>query len=447
MRRRQKPIFSVLDGIKIGLVEGSRKPPRADQAPKLHGDEGALLEPALENETFRADAVSGREVEELGPGDQVGLARSLGVIKLSADSYDFGLVAMSHNEDWVVTVHNEGDGELTIEGLDGLPSQGFRLVDQTGLPFAVPPHGSVDLKVRFAPNSTGKKGASLRIVAQGANSTATEIRLAGTAVEVILTAAGEYYSPIINSLGMSLVYVPQGSFIMGSPEDEQGRNEDEVQHKVTITKALYIQNTPVTQGQWKALMGNDPSALGDRGDHFPIEQVSWSDCQEFIKRMNALGEGTYRLPTEAEWEYACRAGSTAAFALGDLTTFFCDHDPILDELGWYCGNSERHTHTVAQKSPNAYGLCDMHGNVCEWCQDWYGVYSIGPEEDPTGPGSGSKRVIRGGSWFSSAKTCRSASRFSWASKQKTPFIGFRLVRELYDERQLNLPSLSGKILS
>ena len=177
-------------------------------------------------------------------------------------------------------------------------------------------------------------------------------------------------------------------------------------------------------------MDRNPASLQNCGPDCPVEQVSWDECQEFIKRLNALDEGTYRLPTEAEWEYAARAESNTAFALGDITSLFCDHDPILDELGWYCGNSERHPHPVAQKSPNACGLYDVHGNVCEWCQDWYGEYPTGPDTDPAGPRSGSKRVIRGGSWFSSAKTCRSAARFSWAPKEKAPFIGFRLVREL-----------------
>ena len=139
----------------------------------------------------------------------------------------------------------------------------------------------------------------------------------------------------------------------------------------------------------------------------------------------------FRLPTEAEWEYACRAGSTTAFANGEITRLFCDHDPILDAMGWYCGNSQRRTHQVAQKNANAWSLYDMHGNVSEWCQDSYAEYLEAPQKDPVGPPSGPARVVRGGSWFGSAKTCRSAHRFKWPphSRNNLQIIGFRLVRE------------------
>jgi len=240
---------------------------------------------------------------------------------------------------------------------------------------------------------------------------------------------------LTNSLNMTFVLIPAGSFLMGSPETETGRSSDEIQHEVTISQDLYVQATPVTQGHWQALMGYLPSRLLKTGLDLPLEGVNWNDCQEFIRKLLALQEGIYRLPTEAEWEYACRSGSPSALANGDLITLFCDLDPALDEIGWYCGNSNRSLQPVAQKRPNAWGLYDMHGNVAEWCQDWYGSYPETAQTDPAGPVSGPGRVVRGGSWFSSAKKCRCAARFYAPphSRNRFPISGFRLVREVGPE--------------
>jgi formylglycine-generating enzyme required for sulfatase activity len=231
----------------------------------------------------------------------------------------------------------------------------------------------------------------------------------------------------INSLGMAFVLIPAGVFVMGSPEHEPGRYDDEIQHEVTVTQSFYLQVTPVTQGQWRAVMGTNPSSFQDRGEDCPVEQVSWYETQQFIRMLNGRMEGTYRLPTEAEWEYAARAGSTIAFANGEITSLFCDHDANLDDTGWYCGNSGWDTHPVGLKTPNTWGLYDMHGNVYEWCQDWYGSYPTSPLSDPEGPPSGFRKVMRGGSWFSSAKACRLATRLHMSPKSKTAFIGFRVV--------------------
>jgi formylglycine-generating enzyme required for sulfatase activity len=216
---------------------------------------------------------------------------------------------------------------------------------------------------------------------------------------------------------------------MGSPVHEPGRNEDELEYEVVLTRGFHIQTTPVTQAQWKAMMGKNPSGFQDRSDDLPVERVSWYQCQEFIKKLNSSGDFIYRLPTEAEWEYACRSGSVTPFANGDIVELFCTHDPNLNAIGWYCGNSARKTHSVGQKSPNTWGLYDMHGNVCEWCEDWYAEYPSTSQKDPRGPSSGQGRVIRGGSWFSNAKNCRSAARLWWAPNSASDFIGFRLVRE------------------
>ena len=217
--------------------------------------------------------------------------------------------------------------------------------------------------------------------------------------------------------------------MMGSPEHEPGRADDETPHEVILTKAFAIQATPVTRGQWQDVMGNNPACFQHGGDDCPVEGVSWNDCQAFILRLNAQEKGRYRLPTEAEWEYACRAGTITAFANGGISERFCRLDPCLDAMGWYCGNSGRQTHPVARKLANAWGVFDMHGNVCEWCQDWYGVYAAGPQTDPSGPDSGPGRVVRGGSWFSNSQNCRSASRFYRPPNARADFVGFRLVRQ------------------
>ncbi len=215
--------------------------------------------------------------------------------------------------------------------------------------------------------------------------------------------------------------------MMGSPEDEPGRRDDETLHQVTLTKAFYMQTTEVTQGQWEAVMGSNPSGFSECGDNCPVETVSWNGAQEFITELNKRGEGTYRLPTDAEWEYAARAGSTTAFANGGITETGCGYDPNLDAVGWYCENSDHTAHPVAQKQANDYGLYDMAGNVWEWCQDWYGDYPTGSVTDPTGPNIGSDRVYRGGSWAYIAGYCRSAGRYWISPGYGNDFLGLRLA--------------------
>ncbi len=233
-----------------------------------------------------------------------------------------------------------------------------------------------------------------------------------------------------DSLESSFVYIAPGTFQMGSPEYETGRSGDEIMHEVTLAKGFYMLKTAVTQRQWEAVMGNNPSSFADGCDNCPVENVSWNECQEFIRRLNAGKDSIYRLPTEAEWEYACRAGTTTPLCNGEISELYCAHDPILGEVGWSCGNSSRKSRPVAQKSPNAWGLYDMHGNVSEWCQDWYGEYGSDSRTDPCGPESASGKVVRGGSWLSNAKNCRSASRFNWLPDAGIEFIGFRLVKEI-----------------
>ena len=227
-----------------------------------------------------------------------------------------------------------------------------------------------------------------------------------------------------NSLGMEFVLIPSGEFMMGSPDDEEGRfgNEGRV-HKVRITKPFFLGAYEVTQAQWQAVMGNNPSDF--RGNDRPVEEVSWNDCQEFVSKLCAkegAARKSYRLPTEAEWEYACRAGSRTRFYGGD-------DDSDLGKIGWYGGNSGGETHDVGQKAPNAFGLYDMSGNVWEWCQDWFdsGYYGKSSRADPKGPGSAGYRVLRGGSWVNNSRDCRSAVRDGDGPASAYNLSGFRVV--------------------
>jgi len=204
-----------------------------------------------------------------------------------------------------------------------------------------------------------------------------------------------------NSIGMKFKLIPAGEFMMGSEEWDWSKPV----HKVRITEPFYIGIYPVTQREWKAVMGNNPS--GFKGKNRPVEKVSWDDCQEFIKKLDAREEGRkYRLPTEAEWEYACRAGSQGKYCFGDK-------ESKLKEYAWYSKNSGGKTHPVGKKKSNRFGLYDVHGNVWEWCQDWYdkGYYKSSPEVDPKGPSDGSIRVYRGGGWRYDAGFCSSAVRY------------------------------------
>ena len=225
----------------------------------------------------------------------------------------------------------------------------------------------------------------------------------------------EYICPILNA---KFVLIPAGTFMMGSAENESYRGDGETLHQVTISKPFYLQKTPVTQRQWEVVMGNNPSEF--KGEDMPVETLSWDDVQEYIQKLNELsGESLYRLPTEAEWEYACRAGSNGRYCFGSDKT-------MLGEYAWGMTNSNGTTHPVGLKRPNAWGLYDMHGNICEWVQDWYGenYYGKSPHDDPKGPSSGSLRVLRGGSWFFSQGASARGRNYPG---ERNNHHGFRLV--------------------
>ena len=262
------------------------------------------------------------------------------------------------------------------------------------------------------------------------------------------------------------VRIEAGTFTMGSPESELGRYSDEENHQVTLTHGFYMSDHEVTQAEWKALIGNNPSGLNrDACDTCPVDSVNWWEALYYANSLSNLEELTpcyvlegcsgaagedlicigvslqdgsgsavttpyecegYRLPTEAEWEYAARAGTASAFYNGPITSAV-GLDPNAEAIAWYKRNSGSTTHAVKGKLPNAWGLYDMSGNVWEWTWDWYGSYP-GDVTDPTGPGTGSKRVERGGSWFNEAMDMRSAGRSSFTPDLRDYELGFRVAR-------------------
>ena len=235
--------------------------------------------------------------------------------------------------------------------------------------------------------------------------------------------AAERFETITNSIGMQFALIPEGNFVMGSPPDEPVRQHDERQHEINITKPFYMQTTEVSQRQWEMVMGDNPSRFKECGDDCPVEKVSWDDTQKFISKLNQMeGTNKYRLPTEAEWEYACRAGTATVFSFGNEVD-------KLGEYAWYWDNSVGKTKPVGKRQPNAWGLYDMHGNVWEWCQDWYGDYPSNSVADPKGPDNGRNRVLRGGSWGGNAWSLRSAFRSRHDHDLRYYDIGFRVARD------------------
>lgn len=206
----------------------------------------------------------------------------------------------------------------------------------------------------------------------------------------------------LNDFGIEMVYVKGGTFQMGSND---GDSDEKPKHSVTLSD-FYIGKYEVTQKQWREIMGNNPSNFKNC-DNCPVEKVSWNDVQEFIKKLNQKTGKNYRLPTEAEWEYAAKGGNQSK------GTIYSGSNNI-DEVAWYRENSGSKTHPAGQKKPNELGIYDMSGNVYEWCNDWYGNYSAGSQRNPQGSSSGARRVLRGGSWGSIAGNCRVSNRINSA---------------------------------
>ena len=248
--------------------------------------------------------------------------------------------------------------------------------------------------------------------------------------------AAEFARQTGNSVGMEFVLIQPGSFEMGSPPGEPRRDASEDLHPVTLSTPFYLQVTEVTLGQWSKVMGRSWVLQRQGQPETPVTKVSWRDTQEFLAALNRLGEGVYRLPTEAEWEYAARAGTTTAYPWGEQPdcsrALFGNNDPrettCVDYVrgkGWDVGGPA----AVGSYPPNGWGLHDMHGNVWEWVEDWFAEYPQGPGTAPKGPQTGSLRVRRGGSWFMYGFYCRSANRAAAHPDSRFQTTGFRVVRE------------------
>ena len=223
-------------------------------------------------------------------------------------------------------------------------------------------------------------------------------------------------------VSLDLVWIPPGVFQMGSPFGEEGRFITEGRrHQVTLTCGFWMGKYPVTQQQWERVMGTNPSHV--KGPRLPVDLVNWSDCQSFVEALNRIlnAEGlTADVPSEAQWEYACRAGTETRFWSGDRVA-------DLARVAWFSDNSDKQPHEVGRKPANAWGLCDMHGNIWQWCRDWLGNYPRDTATDPHGPDAGQERVLRGGSWSSEADICRAAYRFSYPPDYRIMTAGLRVV--------------------
>ncbi|HXH39348.1 MAG TPA: formylglycine-generating enzyme family protein [Thermoanaerobaculia bacterium] len=254
------------------------------------------------------------------------------------------------------------------------------------------------------------------------------IRLRPLLAALLLIAACRKLPPTFQEprTGLRFVLIPAGRFAMGSPAGELGHRDDETLHSVTLTRPFYVSTTEVTQEQWRAVMGDDPSHF--RGRNLPVESVTWFEVQEFLRRLSTSAGRHFRLPTEAEWEYACRAGSTSPYSFGaQISTNRANYDGRYPMPGQSAGLYRGAPTPVASFPPNAWGLYDMHGNVWEWCADEYCPYPLSAISDPLEACGSPYRVIRGGSWYFGADSARSALRYTHEPRLRGFSIGFRVA--------------------
>jgi formylglycine-generating enzyme required for sulfatase activity len=357
------------------------------------------------------------------------------VCQVTPDTLRFGAVTLGQSVELTFVIRNVSADTLT-GGVSG-DCPAYSLVSGAGS-YSLSPGAERPVTVRFSPLGTGTQTCLV-------NSGTTDCTL------LPCTGQGTTEPP----LPPEMVMVAAGTFTMGSPADEAGRNTDELPHEVTLSEDLYVSRFEVTQAEWQRIMGWSEANFA--GLNRPVEEITWFDALTYCNRLSlqegrtpvysitvtgTVGHHTtdasvtadweadgYRLLTEAEWEYACRAGSSTAFSNGGITSLGCSPlDPGLNQVGWYCGNAAGATHDTGGKAANAWGLADMHGNVWEWCWDRYGDYPAESVTDPRGPSSGSSRLIRGGGWLNYAQFCRSAYRGDYSPESHEAFIGVRIAR-------------------
>ena len=358
------------------------------------------------------------------------------ITKLTLDS-----IEVNDDEDFgfnigYANVSNKGDNparvKIFVEISTHVPFEDMEIisVSSSNEYTEIPPNSESKISFMYVAPSMDKWTDDGRLIEYWAWVTATslnsEIKTRGVKFNVGTEQLG---NTITNTIGMEFVLIPAGEFDMGSPPDEEGRRSWEGPvHHVNIEKAFYMCKYEVTQKQWREVMGDNPSYFkGD--DDLPVEYVSWDNVQEFIKKLNDK-EGTdkYRLPSEAEWEYACRAGTTTSYSFGDS-------ESKLGDYAWYWDNSGPQTHPVGQKKPNPWGLYDMHGNVYEWVLDcWHSDYNGAPTDGSAWVVAckydGAYRVIRGGGWGGYVGSCRSAIRYHYGPRIRYYVLGFRLLKEV-----------------
>lgn len=259
------------------------------------------------------------------------------------------------------------------------------------------------------------------------------VTMLGAAILIVIVIAGCAPRRAVSTeplTGLEFVLIKSGRFTMGSPVGEPGRQDDETAHEVVLSRDFYLSATEVTQRQWVAVMGYNPSTFRKAGLDAPVEQVNWHEVQTFLARLSAHNKARFRLPTEAEWEYACRAGTTTAYAFGDrLAATGANYDGRYPLPGQAAGTFRGMTIPVRSFRPNAWGLYDMHGNVWEWCADEHCPYPDGAATDPVNACGSKYKVIRGGSWYFGADSARSALRYTHEPQLRGFSIGFRVVRE------------------
>jgi len=417
---RIQVIVNELDGERIDIV-------RYDEDPKV----------------LIANALTPAEVDQVLLCDMIGRA----IVLVSDDQLSLAIGRRGQNVrlasklcGWIIELMTVDELEQLIEravtdfsALDGMTDDLAAAVVEQG-------YLSYDDLSAIDPYQMAEMGGLTleqvdQIVVQSKTRVEDAVKAAANRLAAVDKVAAEVLAPdpITNTIGMKLNKIPAGTFMMGSPESEEDREDAEFQHAVTITKPFYMQTTEVTQSQWKVVMGTEPwkdKPHVKEGPDYPATHVNWDEAVAYCEKLSAKEGKTYRLPTEAEWEYACRAGTQTAWSFGD-------DEKVLGDYAWSVENaaeivSEQYAQQVGLKKPNAWGLYDMHGNVLEWCHDYHGedYYQQSPTNDPTGPTRGSFRVLRGGSWYSIPYTTRSAYRSRDDAGCRHYMGGFRVVREL-----------------